>query len=293
MDVHDALWFAAGLLTALAASFALRPWFPQVGKPRTMRTFKWSAWSVLVMAVPALIFFAWRGNLNRISEASVAAASNSASSAIPTGHGPDSVDAMLARLERRLRSGGGTAADWELLAQTYEFLGRTRDASAARGRHEVASPTATPRNATGGQWSADLIAEVMDFSNSASRPPPAGASAASVQVIGEVAIEESLRSKVPAGLTLFIVAKSINAPGVPVAVVRTQTGQWPLKFRLDDSLAMLPGKKLSTAGPVTVEARVSQGGITASQAGDLQSAPVSVDPRSGKSVHLIIDHIID
>jgi len=89
------------------------------------------------------------------------------------------------------------------------------------------------------------------------------------------------------------VAKSINAPGVPVAVVRTQTGQWPLKFRLDDSLAMLPGKNLSTAGPVTVEARVSQGGITASQAGDLQSAPVSVDPRSGKSVHLIIDHIID
>ncbi|MGC2460478.1 MAG: hypothetical protein WA446_05780, partial [Steroidobacteraceae bacterium] len=116
--------------------------------------------------------------------------------------------------------------------------------------------------------------------------------AAPVQVIGEVTLAESLKSKVPAGLTLFIVAKSINSPGAPVAVVRTQTGQWPLKFRLDDSLAMLPERKLSTAGPVTVEARVSHGGTAASQAGDLQSAPASVDPRSGKSVHLVIDHVI-
>jgi hypothetical protein len=293
MDVRDALWFAAGLLTALAASFALWPLFPQVGKPRTMRAFNWSAWGVLIVAVPALIFFAWHGDPNRLSTAPVAAvASNTASAAATTGHGPDSMDVMLARLERRLRGGGGTAADWELLAQTYEFLGRTADASAARGRHVVASPTATPRNAAGGQWSADLVAQVMDFSSSTSSPTPAGASAAPVQVIGEVTIAESLKSKVPAGLTLFIVAKSINAPGVPVAVVRMQTGQWPLKFRLDDSLAMVPGKKLSTAGPVTVEARVSQHGTATSQAGDMQSAPADVDPRSGNSVHLVIDHII-
>lgn len=460
MDVRDALWFAAGLLTALTASFVLQPWLPQIGRPLAMRTLKWSALGVLIVAVPVLILYIWRGNSDRISTASVADVSpTNLPTATDEGHGPDSLDAMLARLERRLRSGGGTAADWELLAQTYDFLGRTADASTARNRHEVASATAAAGDAGGGRWPTDLVAEVMDLSNSASTagipgsaadvapavvqpaasaktrrraqqllraadqarttrnyaaakssydqlvalgqmsaqswadyadvtaslngakldgPPqryiemalrldptnekalwlkasaehddqhyalavstwtqllalmPAGsadakifaanlaedqrlagtaagagagseqnaviavgaalqASAAPVQVIGEVTLAESLKSKVPAGLTLFIVAKSINSPGAPVAVVRTQTGQWPLKFRLDDSLAMLPERKLSTAGPVTVEARVSQGGTAASQAGDLQSAPASVDPRSGKSVHLVIDHVI-
>ncbi len=462
MDVRDALWFAAGLLTALAASFVLQPWLPQIGKPLAMRTLKWSALGVLIMSVPVLILHAWRGNSDRISPASVADVSpTSLSTATAKGHGPDSLDVMLARLERRLRSSGGTAADWELLAQTYDFLGRTADASTARNRHEVASAMAAAGEAGGGRWPTDLVEEVMDLSNIASTAgipgsaadvtpaivqpaasaktrrraqqllsaadqarttrnyaaakssydqlvalgqmsaqswadyadvtaslnggkldgapqryiemalrldptnekalwlkasaehhdqhyalavstwtqllalmpagsadakifaanlaedqrlagtgagPAAGtgseqnaviavgaalqASAAPVQVVGEVTLAESLKTKVPAGLTLFIVAKSINSPGAPVAVVRTQTGQWPLKFRLDDSLAMLPERRLSTAGPVTVEARVSQGGTAASQAGDLQSAPASVDPRSGKSVHLVIDHII-
>ena len=457
MDVRDALWFAAGLLTALAASFVLQPWLPQIGKPLAMRTLKWSALGVLIMAVPVLILYAWRGNSDRIVRLRLLTSPHQpiygdcqgARARLP---GCYACAARASASQRRRH-----AADWELLAQTYDFLGRTADASTARNRHEVASATAAAGEAGGGRWPTDLVAEVMDLSNSAStagipdsaadvtpavvQPAasaktqrraqqllsaadqarttrnyaaakssydqlaalgqmsaqswadyadvtaslnggkldgapqryidmalrldptnekalwlkasaehhdqhyalavstwtqllalmPAGsadakifaanlaedqrlagtgagagseqnaviavgaalqASAAPVQVIGEVMLAESLKSKVPAGLTLFIVAKSINSPGAPVAVVRTQTGQWPLKFRLDDSLAMLPERKLSTAGPVTVEARVSQGGTAASQAGDLQSAPASVDPRSGKSVHLVIDHII-
>jgi cytochrome c-type biogenesis protein CcmH len=113
-----------------------------------------------------------------------------------------------------------------------------------------------------------------------------------VRVSGEVTVAESLKRKISTGQTLFIVAKSINSPGAPVAVVRMQTGQWPLKFTLDDSLAMMPERKLSTAGTVMIEVRVSQGGTAASQSGDLKSAPAIVDPHSGKSVHLVIDHVI-
>ena len=117
-------------------------------------------------------------------------------------------------------------------------------------------------------------------------------SSSAVQIIGEVTLAESLRLRVGTGLTVFIVAKSINSPGAPVAVVRTITGQWPLKFMLDDSLAMLPDRKLSTAGAVVIEARVSQRGTAATQAGDFQSTPAIVEPHSGKPVRLIIDHII-
>jgi cytochrome c-type biogenesis protein CcmH len=113
-----------------------------------------------------------------------------------------------------------------------------------------------------------------------------------VQVNGEVTVADSLKLKVPTGLTVFIVAKSIDSPGAPVAVIRTRTGEWPLKFMLDDSLAMLPERKLSTAGRVMIEARVSLVGTAASQPGDLQSAPAIVDPHSGKPIRLVIDHII-
>jgi len=54
----------------------------------------------------------------------------------------------------------------------------------------------------------------------------------------------------------------------------------------------LPERKLSTAGRVMIEARVSMVGTAASQPGDLQSAPAIVDPRSAKPIRLVIDHII-
>ena len=313
MDLRDAFWFAVGLLTALVVGFAPRSWLPQPGTPKAMRTLRWSAMGALIVAVTTLGLYAWRGKSIPITTDPFATIANiNPSKATAQVHGSDSLDTMLTGLERRLRSGGGTAADWELLARTYDVLGRSADASNARGRHEVASATAAAGDDV---WTPDLIAAVLDNANgasTASAPPdepdtipavaqrPASAktqdlqtSAAPVQVSGEVTLAESLQQKVPAGLTLFIVAKSINSPGAPVAVVRAQTGQWPLKFMLDDSLAMLPERKLSTAGRVTVEARVSRSGAAASQAGDLQSAPTTVDPRSGQSMHLVIDHIID
>jgi cytochrome c-type biogenesis protein CcmH len=116
--------------------------------------------------------------------------------------------------------------------------------------------------------------------------------AEAAQVSGEVALADTLRDKVPAGSTLFIVAKSIDSPGPPVAVVRTQTGQWPLKFVLDDSLAMLPTRTLSKVGRVTVEARISLSGAAAAHSGDLQSPAAAIDPREHKAVRLVIDHVI-
>ena len=65
---------------------------------------------------------------------------------------------------------------------------------------------------------------------------------------GEVVVADALKGKIPAGLTLFIVAKSVNSPGLPVAIIETTTGTWPLQFQLDDSQAMVPTRKLSTAG---------------------------------------------
>jgi cytochrome c-type biogenesis protein CcmH len=119
-----------------------------------------------------------------------------------------------------------------------------------------------------------------------------GATAPAGVVRGEVVLADALRGKVPAGLTLFILAKSVNSPGAPVAILRLTTGTWPVTFQLDDSLAMLPERKLSTAGPVTIEARTSRTGQAMPAPGDFQGATAPLDPAAGKPVRVVIQRVI-
>jgi cytochrome c-type biogenesis protein CcmH len=98
-----------------------------------------------------------------------------------------------------------------------------------------------------------------------------------------------MKARVKSGQTLYIVAKSVNSPGMPVAVRRLQTGTWPVTFELSDSDAMVPERKLSSIGPVTIEARISQTGQAASAPGDLLGATGALDPAKAGALHLIID----
>jgi cytochrome c-type biogenesis protein CcmH len=120
----------------------------------------------------------------------------------------------------------------------------------------------------------------------------ASAPASAVVVRGEVVVADSLKGKIPAGLTLFIVAKSVSSPGPPVAIWRTTTGAWPVAFQLDDSQAMLPIRKLSTAGAVTIEARTSRTGQAMPAPGDFQGVSAQLDPAAGKPVRIVIQKVI-
>jgi cytochrome c-type biogenesis protein CcmH len=116
--------------------------------------------------------------------------------------------------------------------------------------------------------------------------------ASGAAVRGEIVLSNALRTKVPAGLTLYILAKSVDSPGPPVAVLRTTTGSWPVKFELNDTLAMFPERKLSTAGKVTVEARISKSGQATPQTGDLQGVTEPLNAAEGKLVRIVIERVI-
>jgi len=176
-----------------------------------------------------------------------------------------SMDSAVTSLESRLAKGGGSADDWELLAKSFEFLGRPADAIKARAHQLPAGANSTV---------------------------PAGANGTGTSLSGEVALTAALAAKVSAGETLFIIAKSIKSPGPPVAVLRSTVGDWPMKFSLDDSLAMLPGRNLSSAGPVMIEARISRRGQPLPASGDLHGSAGPYNPSEHAPLNILIDRIV-
>jgi hypothetical protein len=269
---RDLAWFAAGFLSAVA--IALFAWLMRPNAPGGAITAATAAGGGV--AGGGADVAGAGANAGSATDATGTAPDITPHAAAPGGGAPanaGSMGEMLARLESRLATQGGTDADWELLAQTYDFMGRAADATSARA-HQVpgASASASPRTTAAGA--------------------AAATAAGSAQLDGVVDIATALKSKAPAGLTLFVVAKAVGAPGPPVGVMRTSTSQWPLPFRLDDSSAMVPGRNLSSAAAVTLQARVSHSGMASPQPGDLQSDAITVNPRDHKSLQLLINQEI-
>ena len=120
--------------------------------------------------------------------------------------------------------------------------------------------------------------------------PDTGATGASIS--GEISLADNLRAHAGHDATLFIVAKSVDSPGVPVAVMRTNVGGWPVKFTLDDSQAMMPGRNLTNAGRVTIEARISSSGQAMPASGDLQGTSGIVRPAAHQPLNILIDRVL-
>ena len=67
-----------------------------------------------------------------------------------------------------------------------------------------------------------------------------------------------------------------------IASVKAINISWP----------MIPGRALSGASEVRVEARISRSGNALPQPGDLVGTISNVDPRAGRAVRIAIDHEI-
>jgi len=118
---------------------------------------------------------------------------------------------------------------------------------------------------------------------------PAAAGGASVS--GKVTLGPALKAKAAPGDTLFIFARAVQGPKMPVAIARLQVKDFPLSFTLDDSSAMGPAMKLSLFPEVVVGARISKSGNATPQSGDLEgfTSPVKV---GSSGVQVVIDKVV-
>ncbi len=118
---------------------------------------------------------------------------------------------------------------------------------------------------------------------------PAANSAAAIT--GKVSLSPALAGKVAPTDTVFVLARAAQGPKMPLAVLRKQVKDLPLKFTLDDSMAMQPQLKLSGFDQIVVVARVSKSGTPMAQSGDLQGLTGTIKP-GAKGLKVVIDTVM-
>jgi cytochrome c-type biogenesis protein CcmH len=115
--------------------------------------------------------------------------------------------------------------------------------------------------------------------------------AAQPGVRGTVRLSAKLKGQVKPDDTVFIFARAVEGPPMPLAAFKARVADLPLDFNLNDAMSVVQGMKVSGYSRVIVAARVSKSGEAKPQAGDLlgQSKPVANDARG---VDVVIDQVV-
>lgn len=151
----------------------------------------------------------------------------------------------------------GAVRYWERVERTLPEGSPLREqlrGSIVQARHLGRLPALAPPGPT-----------TVAATESANTPAPGQASALS----GSVTLAAELTSRVNPEDTVFVTARALDGSRIPLAVLRAKAKDLPLRFTLDDSMAMAPGAKISDHAQVVVHARVSKSGEANPRPGDL------------------------
>ena len=159
---------------------------------------------------------------------------------------------------------------------------------------EIKSMIAESKNKLSAGTSSPSIANQAVVAPVAPTPPtftettPKDAAAQSIVVT--VSLSDELKSQANANDTVFIYAKAMSGPPMPLAAKRIQVKDLPITITLDDSSAMMPSMKLSAFPQIKIGARVSKSGNAISANGDLYTEKSSI--KKGTKQILVIDSIL-
>ena len=180
-----------------------------------------------------------------------------------------SVASMIDGLAARLNDNPDDGKSWLLLARSYKHLQRGAEARDAY-EHAVAL----------GEYDEELAA----LSGS---PVPEESSAA--QIFGQLQLSERSKEIVMPTDTVFIFARAVGGPPMPVAVLQRPASDLPLDFLLNDTQAMSATAKLSNYEQVVVTARISRSGVAADALQNLEARSEPIVVAENRHLNLIIE----
>jgi cytochrome c-type biogenesis protein CcmH len=173
------------------------------------------------------------------------------------------------------------AATWEkLLATLPRDSDQARSVSASIAQAQAAATKVPQPSVAGARPQVDA----------ATTAAPAATGTRDIE--GRVTIADALKPRLAPGTTLFVFARAVDGPRMPLAIVKVGAGQFPYQFKLDDSSAMAPQFKLSGQTTVMLGARISRSGNATPESGDLMGTlgPVKVGSRD---IKLVIDKVVE
>lgn len=119
---------------------------------------------------------------------------------------------------------------------------------------------------------------------------PASGSGSRLSLV--VDISPQLKSKAKPEDAVFVYAKAMQGPPMPLAVKKLTLADLPVALTLSDADAMMPTMKLSSFRQVVVGARVSTSGNPVAQAGDFYTELEAIDSANPPAeISLTIDQV--
>ncbi len=85
-----------------------------------------------------------------------------------------------------------------------------------------------------------------------------------------VRVTAAVGTNIPRGARLFVFARALDGPPMPLAVGTRDAINLPLEVTLDETMAMMPGLSLAEFDQVEVVARVSESGDAIARPGDIE-----------------------
>lgn len=110
----------------------------------------------------------------------------------------------------------------------------------------------------------------------------------------QVTLSDELTKTLKGNEVLFVLAKAVSGPPMPLAVKKMAVGDFPVSVTLSSEDAMMANLSLSNFDEVEVIARISRKGMPSAQAGDLETR-TKVSLKKGQDnplVEMLIDQVL-